>query len=278
MVNVITCTHDKKQLNFVYKRRSDYDQAVSLGIFIKKMEVLIPGGILVFFASYEMMQYTMKQWDHQQIKFQREVFCEAKTVKDFEEIFKKYLKRINRGKRALLACVCRGKLSEGIDFVDNAARAIFVVGIPYPCVNDPRVLQKQQYLDLKKKEEPNFELDGQKWYKLQAARTVNQAIGRVIRHIKDYGCIFLCDERYQSSTVEISKWMKDRKKVWDRRNIDKLDEEVSGFFESNQARFKLIDKVCKKRRVKDIEDLNSEVTTVLDSESTRITYEGDSKR
>jgi len=72
--------------------------------------------------------------------------------------------------------------------------------------------------------------------------------------------------------------MKDRKKVWDRRNIDKLDEEVSGFFESNQARFKLIDKVCKKRRVKDIEDLNSEVTTVLDSESTRITYEGDSKR
>lgn len=42
----------------------------------------------------------------------------------------------------MLTCVCRGKLSEGIDFVDNAARAIFVVGIPYPCVNDPRVLKK----------------------------------------------------------------------------------------------------------------------------------------
>lgn len=96
----------------------------------------------------------------------------------------------------MLMCVCRGKLSEGIDFIDDAARAIFVVGIPYPCVNDPRVVQKQEYLDLKHKEEPNFEIDGAKWYKLQASRTVNQAIGRVIRHIRDYGAVFLCDERY----------------------------------------------------------------------------------
>ena len=60
MVNVIQCTHDYKQLNFVYKRRTDYDQALSLGHFIKKMEVNIPGGILIFFASYEMMLFTLK--------------------------------------------------------------------------------------------------------------------------------------------------------------------------------------------------------------------------
>jgi Rad3-related DNA helicase len=140
MVNVISCTHDKKTLNFVYKRRSDFEQAVSLGQFIQLMEKNIPGGILIFFASYESMAFTLKTWDNQQINFQREMFSEAKTAKDFDSIFKKYIKRINKGKRALLSCVCRGKLSEGIDFVDNAARAIFVVGIPYPCVNDPRVL------------------------------------------------------------------------------------------------------------------------------------------
>lgn len=59
---------------------------------------------------------------------------------EFKSIFEGYLKRIQRGKRALLMCVCRGKLSEGIDFADDAARAIFVVGVPYPCVNDPRVV------------------------------------------------------------------------------------------------------------------------------------------
>jgi len=71
-----------------------------------------------------------------------------------------------KGKNAMLMCVCRAKLSEGIDFIDDAARAIFVVGIPYPCVNDPRVVQKQEYLDDKHKEEPNFEIDGSRWYKL----------------------------------------------------------------------------------------------------------------
>ena len=134
-------------------------------------------------------------------------------------------------------CVCRGKLSEGIDFIDDAARAIFVIGIPYPCVNDPRVVQKQEYLDLKVKEEPNMEVDGAKWYKLQASRTVNQAIGRVIRHIRDYGTVFLCDERYGSSFVEISKWMRDRRRVYDRNNIGKLEGEVISFFKANIERF-----------------------------------------
>lgn len=40
----------------------------------------------------------------------------------------------------MLLCVCRGKLSEGIDFIDDAARAIFVIGIPNPNVNDPKVI------------------------------------------------------------------------------------------------------------------------------------------
>jgi len=62
--------------------------------------------------------------------------------------------------------VCRGKLSEGIDFADNAARAIFVIGVPNPCVNDPRVVQKKGYLDNKVKEEPTLELNGDRWYKL----------------------------------------------------------------------------------------------------------------
>lgn len=38
-------------------------------------------------------------------------------------------------------------------------------------------------------------LSGQDWYKQQAFRAVNQAIGRVIRHKEDYGAIFLCDQR-----------------------------------------------------------------------------------
>lgn len=38
-------------------------------------------------------------------------------------------------------------------------------------------------------------LSGQEWYRQQASRAVNQAIGRVIRHKDDYGAIVLCDNR-----------------------------------------------------------------------------------
>ena len=72
---------------------------------------------------------------------------------------------------------------------------------------------------------------------MQASRTVNQAIGRVIRHIKDYGAIFLCDERFGSGKIEISKWMKDRKRIFDKRNVDRLEPELKRFIEINQARF-----------------------------------------
>ena len=40
-------------------------------------------------------------------------------------------------------------------------------------------------------------LSGSQWYSQQAMRAVNQAMGRVIRHRRDYGAIILCDERFK---------------------------------------------------------------------------------
>ena len=46
-----------------------------------------------------------------------------------------------------MMCVSRGKLSEGLNFSDNLARACLVIGIPYLLVNDSKVNLKKQYLD-----------------------------------------------------------------------------------------------------------------------------------
>lgn len=100
--------------------------------------------------------------------------------------------------------VCRGKLSEGIDFSDDAARCVIMVGIPYPQMNDPNVIMKKHYLDSKK---PN---SGSHWYNQEACRSVNQSIGRVIRHINDFGIIVLADERFSWSTnqKDLPGWVK----------------------------------------------------------------------
>ena len=88
---------------------------------------------------------------------------------------------------AILMGVCRGRISEGLDFSDRAARCVIVVGIPYPMMTDPKVILKKEYLDnfrliQQKNQDSIVGLTGQAWYNQQATRSVNQAIGRVIRH------------------------------------------------------------------------------------------------
>ena len=58
--------------------------------------------------------------------------------------------------------------------------------------------------------------------------------------------------------------MKDRKRVWDRRNIEKLPEEVEKFFETNIERFKTDQDKSKKKR-KRLEEQAVDAAPVVDS-------------
>ena len=84
---------------------------------------------------------------------------------------------------ALFMAVCRGKVSEGLDFADNNARAVICIGIPFPNWKDPKVELKMKYNDKKRVKDSNI-LQGRQWYEIQAFRALNQALGRCIRHRK----------------------------------------------------------------------------------------------
>lgn len=49
---------------------------------------------------------------------------------------------------AIFMGVCRGKISEGLDFADANGRAVLIVGLPYPPLKDPKVILKRRYLDI----------------------------------------------------------------------------------------------------------------------------------
>lgn len=112
-----------------------------------------------------------------------------------------YYRHIAEGKKggAVFFAVCRGKVSEGLDFADSKGRGVIITGIPYPPLKDARVILKRQYLDDSSRSAPistrKDYLSGDEWYSQQASRAVNQAIGRVIRHRHDYGAILLFDDR-----------------------------------------------------------------------------------
>lgn len=52
---------------------------------------------------------------------------------------------------------------------------------------------KMAYNDKKVK---NGLLKGSDWYSIQAFRALNQALGRCLRHVHDWGALLLIDERF----------------------------------------------------------------------------------
>jgi hypothetical protein len=100
---------------------------------------------------------------------------------DFETVMKTFYGAVEGCKRpgapgALFFAVARGKVSEGLDFSDNNARAVISLGIPFPSLGDPQVVEKRRFNDQRSK--VMNVLTGNRWYESQAFRALNQGLGR----------------------------------------------------------------------------------------------------
>lgn len=202
------------QLSSAFNIRSQDGYQSELGDSVSQLCGFIPGGVLAFFPSYSAMMGSIKHWSEKsnhmhQIKLKKQVFVEPKTKTEFVKVMKMFTLASKKG--AILFGVCRGKVSEGIDFSDAMGRAVLILGIPYPNCKDPRVDLQKKYV-----EETTIET-GSSWYQLQALRAVNQAIGRVIRHKNDYAAIILLDSRFQDQRTQkqLSKWVQPFMKTHD---------------------------------------------------------------
>lgn len=67
---------------------------------------------------------------------------EGATADQMKQRYAQYERLARTTKGAVLMCVCRGRASEGIDFVDELARAVILVGVPYPPIGDRKVYIK----------------------------------------------------------------------------------------------------------------------------------------
>jgi chromosome transmission fidelity protein 1 len=114
------------------------------------------------------------------------------------DVFSEYEKCLRSSPEgAILASVVGGTLSEGINFSDDLARAVVVLGVPFP--NCESVEVKQQ-----------LRVQGPEFYENVTMRAVNQCIGRVIRHAGDYGLLVLVDERFVRLQGKLSGWLQGR--------------------------------------------------------------------
>eukprot|EP00884_Botryococcus_braunii_P014096 jgi/Botrbrau1/22688/Bobra.0132s0029.3 len=173
-----------------------------------------PDGVLMFFPSYSLLEKLKTRWEltglWQALNDIKPVRCEPRGTGDhFDAVMDSYYSGVRSGKGGLLLAVCRGKVSEGLDFTDGFARAVLLLGIPYPYVKDPKVQLKKAYNDqrLRGPNRSRF-ITGDAWYCQQAFRALNQAIGRCIRHRHDFGAIILIDQRFcePRNQQHLSRW------------------------------------------------------------------------
>ncbi|OVA09158.1 ATP-dependent helicase [Macleaya cordata] len=237
-------------LNASYKTADGYAFQDELGASLEEICKIVPGGALVFFPCYKLMEKLQKPW-------------EPRGNQDsFDFILKGYYNSISQGKKpapckikrgkkrglrhfytqetcnggAAFLAVCRGKLSEGIDFSDENARVVvsFALSSELQFIRHDIQVAQKKYNDTYSLSKSL--LSGNQWYCHQAFRALNQAAGRCIRHRFDYGSVIFMDERFREerNIAYVSKWLRKSIKQYD--SFDKSLEGLRSFFQDVKER------------------------------------------
>ena len=190
-------------------------------LLLKYLKVVPKGtGALVFLPKYALIRRIMEDWEYNGVLSQLKalvgtVVAEEPGAQTFAGTLEEFRGAVEApdNKGALMLAVYRGKVSEGLDFKDDFARAVFCVGIPFPSVGDVKVRLKREYNSSGYARQCGL-MPGGDWYSHQAFRAYNQALGRCIRHQHDYAAIFMVDARFGMSEeadrnkAMVSKWMR----------------------------------------------------------------------
>lgn len=239
---------DKKTLFDFRANNRGNDVNEKLGYTITDLVKVTPQGtgVLCFFTSYFYMNQCFESWSKKSILSEmeksKEIFKDFQNssnnknlnvIKNFNDACSSNV-GFSKKKGGILFSVFRGSSSEGIDFSDDKARMVIIVGIPYANLGDIKVNLKKEFLDEYAKKAikgKGLKLQGSDWYKQNALKAVNQALGRVIRHTNDFGSMILIDYRYYelSNQNVFSKWLRENFKIYDNK---KILENIKNFFDN----------------------------------------------
>ncbi|WFD49160.1 RNA helicase [Malassezia furfur] len=169
---------------------------------------LVPHGMIVFFPSYTNLHKTLAHWRStrllERLAKRKRVFQEPTDAHDVDAVLQGYAAAIasptpDAPKGAILFAVVNAKLSEGINFQDDLARCVVMVGLPFPNAHSPELAERMAYM---RQLDPRAKTDlGRDLYLNLCMRAVNQSMGRAIRHEHDYAAFLLLDHRYSRKEV-----------------------------------------------------------------------------
>ncbi|KAH3663131.1 hypothetical protein OGATHE_004707 [Ogataea polymorpha] len=207
------------EFEFSFDKRNDKKMINALGDTILEMVAVVPDGMVVFFPSYKYLDQLVELWKksghYHRINQVKTIYTESRE-NSVDKVLQNYSQCILERRGAVLFAVVGGKMSEGINFSDELARAVAMVGLPFPNLMSGDLIAKRKYVESKTIEMGGSREDAlahaREFYENICMKAVNQSVGRAIRNIRDYSVIYLIDVRYERPYIQtkLSGWIKKR--------------------------------------------------------------------
>lgn len=202
---IVTRGSDQGAISSGFQIRNDPSVVRNYGNLLIEFSKLTPDGIVVFFPSYLYMESIISMWQSMNILDQvwksKLILVETPDSQETSLALETYRTACSNGRGAVLLCVARGKVSEGIDFDHHYGRTVLCIGVPFQYTESRILKARLEFL------RETYRIRENDFLSFDAMRHAAQCLGRVLRGKDDYGIMVLADRRFAKKRNQLPKWI-----------------------------------------------------------------------
>jgi DNA excision repair protein ERCC-2 len=202
---IVTRGSDQGSISSGFQTRNDPSNVRNYGNLLIEFSKLTPDGIVVFFPSYLYMESIISMWQGMGILDQvwksKLILVETPDSQETSLALETYRTACSNGRGAILLCVARGKVSEGIDFDHHYGRTVLCIGVPFQYTESRILKARLEFL------RETYRIRENDFLSFDAMRHCAQCLGRVLRGKDDYGVMVMADKRFAKKRGQLPKWI-----------------------------------------------------------------------
>lgn len=202
---IVTRGSDQSVVTTGFQNRNDVSVVRNYGSLLQEFAKITPDGLVVFFPSYLYMESIISMWQGMGVLDEvwkyKLILVETPDSQETSLALETFRTACCNGRGAVLLCVARGKVSEGIDFDHHYGRTVICIGVPFQYTESRILKARLEFL------RETYRIRENDFLSFDAMRHAAQCLGRVLRGKDDYGIMVLADRRFQKKRNQLPKWI-----------------------------------------------------------------------
>ncbi|OBT40634.1 DNA repair helicase rad15 [Pseudogymnoascus sp. WSF 3629] len=202
---IVTRGSDQVAISSGFQVRNEPSVVRNYGNLLTEFSKITPDGMVVFFPSYLYMESIISMWQGMGILDEvwkyKLILVETPDAQETSLALETYRTACCNGRGAILLCVARGKVSEGIDFDHQYGRTVLCIGVPFQYTESRILKARLEFL------RETYRIRENDFLSFDAMRHASQCLGRVLRGKDDYGIMVLADRRFMKKRAQLPSWI-----------------------------------------------------------------------